>query len=261
MRSLSILTAGAAFSLLSGCASINASLHGDEYEVDPQDPFETENRAIYAFNDAVDRTLVKPVAETYKDNMPQPVQSCVRNMASNLKEPVRVVSHALTFNGVGVADSTVRFVLNTVVGWLGCFDAAGEGMGVKRNNSDLGLAARSILGGDQQVFVMLPLLGPSTFVDAGGTYLGSEYLDPLDATLPENEGGEGYYEDADKLNPYSTPRAGLRNTYLGIEALSTRADLLDVTDLVDTAALDPYAFVRDAYLERRAALAQTIRER
>ncbi len=252
-------------SLFSGCAvfdSTSAYLKDEPYEPNVLDPFETENRAIYAFNDTVDRAVLKPTAELYRDYTPEPVQGCVSNIFSNLKEPIRVVSHAITVDGQGVANSTVRFFINTVVGGLGCFDAAGKSMKIERKEKDLGLAVRSILNDDQQLFIMVPLLGPSTLVDAGGSYVGNEYLNPFDATLPESEGGKGLLSQRwDDNNPYSTRRNGLRNIYLGVNVVKTRAELLDVTDVLDTAALDPYAFVRDGYLQRRAALAEEIRER
>jgi phospholipid-binding lipoprotein MlaA len=42
--------------------------------------------------------------------------------------------------------------------------------------------------------------------------------------------------------------------FIALRVVDRRADLLAAGDLIDEAAIDPYTFVRDAYLQRRRSL-------
>lgn len=227
-----------------GCASSPEEV--EEGFTDPYDPLETTNRYIYDFNYAIDRVTLKPAAEVYDAFTPDPVQTCFSNVRNNLAEPIRAVGHAVGGNFQEGYLSSFRFVFNTFLGGLGCMDPAEDGLGVDGRDSDIGLALRSYndTDPDEQLFFMVPLLGPSTPLDSIGS-VGDHYADPRYIGTLENP--YRLYEDACLC-------------YDAMYYIVTRHDLLPVTELIEETALDPYLFVRDAYLESRAARAEEIRE-
>lgn len=224
------------------------------------DPLESVNRVSFSVNNTFDRFFLKPMAGAYRDKAPEPVQSCIGNISSNLKEPVRMVGHAMTGAVEDALVSGVRLVFNTVVGGFGCLDVA-ESMKMPERNTDIGLALRS-RSGPKQIYLVIPLLGPSSMIDSVGTIAG-RYLVPFTATVPKKEGGfsNAFSGDVRKYNVYETTDNKRLGVYFTTLIVHDRSELLDATDFLDAAALDPYLFWRDAYLEQRASLADEVRER
>ena len=248
--------------LITGCSTVEAvksGLQGEKPTTDPQDPFEAENRLIYEINHAVDYVFLQPVARTYSDHTPQPVQSCIANIFSNLLEPVRFVAHVITLDDDGAITSGSRFATNTLVGGLGCVDSA-QSLGIEKDDTDLGLAARYWLGGENSPYIVIPLAGPSTLIDGAGSLVANQRLDPIRYPHPYKQDGEEHRSFWSKYNPYGINDPGARQAVYGVRVLDTRAQLLDTTDFIDTAAIDPYLFVRDAYLEQRAAKAEQLKQ-
>ena len=144
-----------AAALLAGCASQPATM------TDPQaDPWEPFNRKVHAFNDALDRAVLKPVARGYDTVMPDAPQRGVRNFFQNLDYPVTFFN--LLMQGK-VADSmraTGGFLLNTVFGLFGFFDIAGNA-GAPKFDEDFGQTL-AVWGWDESRYFVIPLLGPST---------------------------------------------------------------------------------------------------
>jgi phospholipid-binding lipoprotein MlaA len=204
---------------VTGCASVPG-------EPDPRDPLQGMNRSVYRFNDAVDRAVFKPVAQTYRAALPDPVRSCVSNFFGNIGD---VWSSANLFLQGRVPDGINGFgrvLMNTTVGGLGCFDAAAT-VGVPRQRTDFGVTLGS-WGLGSGPYLVLPFFGPSTVRDGAGL-------------IVDVQGN--FISDLDNVR--------LRNTLWGVDVVDTRASLLDAGDAVDDLALDPYSFVRDAYLQRR----------
>ncbi|ANH67679.1 VacJ family lipoprotein [Mitsuaria sp. 7] len=207
-----LLVSGA---LLSGCAT-------------PQnpDPIEPVNRATFAFNEGLDKVVLKPVATVYKTVLPTPVRSGVTNFFSNLADPWSGANLLLQGRFKDGLSDFARFGTNTTVGLLGFMDVA-TGWGMPRHGDGFSdtLGVWGVGGG---AYVVLPLFGPS---DLRGT-----------ASIPVNSYGSltGQLEDA-----------GARNAFTIVGIVDKRANLLDVTKMVDDVALDKYLFVRDAYLQRR----------
>ncbi|MBL4835781.1 MAG: VacJ family lipoprotein [Pseudomonas sp.] len=189
------------------------------------DPWEPVNRAVFSFNDTVDRFTLKPAAKFYDWAVPEPVSDSVSNVFSNLGEPRNLVNNTLQgkFHAAGV--DTARFLLNTTVGVLGVFDVATR-MGLQRNDEDFGqtLGAWGVPSGP---YVVLPLLGPSTVRDGS-------------SRVPESYAGYSYTE---QVNHVPT-----RNTAIGTDLIDTRASLLSREELIRG---DRYRFVRNAYLQNR----------
>lgn len=203
--------------LMTGCTS-----------VENKDPLEGFNRGVYKFNDVSDKAVFKPVAGAYKAVLPTPVRSGVNNFFANLKTFVTTINQALQFKFDKAAQSAGRFVINSTVGIAGLFDVASK-QGIPQYKEDFGQTL-GYWGVGNGAYLMLPFFGPSTLRDTTGLVADSLTIDPL-----------GYVDD---------PRT--RNILIGTKFIDSRADLLPGSDLLDEAALDPYTFMRDAYLQRRA---------
>lgn len=189
------------------------------------DPWEGFNRAVFRFNDTVDKYTLKPLAKGYNAVMPEFLNDGVSNVFSNLGEPRNLVNNSLQgkFHDAGVDLS--RFLLNSTLGVVGIFDVATR-MGLQRNDEDLGQTIGS-WGAPSGPYVVLPLLGPSTVRDAG-------------ARVPESFIGYTYTGQVDHVPT--------RNTAFGTDILDTRAALLGQERLIRG---DRYAFVRNAFLQNR----------
>ena len=209
-----------AYMLLSGCASAPP-----EYVTQTQDPWEKFNRAIYGFNDKVDKAIARPVAATYTRAMPAPARNGLHNFISNLGETSTIVNDALQGKLKQTLQDTGRFLINSTVGLLGWFDVA-QHVGLPKHDEDLGetLAHWGVSSGP---YLVIPIIGPSTVRDAGGR-VGDLYTDPPRNNIP--------------------PR--YRNAELLLDGIDTRAGLMGANEAIDS-AYDPYTFVRDAYLQNR----------
>jgi phospholipid-binding lipoprotein MlaA len=214
------LLAIAALVLAAGCATTGS---------DPRDPYEALNRDFYAFNDAFDQDIGRPVATAYRDLVHEEIRGRVRNFFSNLGDLLIGVNNFLQgkFED-GVLDWT-RFAFNSTFGLLGIHDVASD-MGIEKHNEDFGQTFGRWGAGDGP-YLVLPFLGSSTVRDGAGTVLDS-YFDPLSEVRPIN----------------------LRNPLIVLRVTNTRADLLEASRLLEQAALDRYVFQRDAYLQRRRNL-------
>ena len=214
--------------LVSGCSSVpkNSS------ERDEADPHEEINRLSYNFTDAVDRMLLEPVVDVYVDYVPAGTQRSIGNFYDNLAYP-NVMLNAFLQGKVsqGLSDS-LRFIVNSTVGLFGLFDMATH-MGLEKNDEDFGQTL-GVWGVDTNSYVFIPFLGPSSDRDA--------------ADIPVSVATNilfyaGYVAGAAVLAPL---------TALG--AIDKRARMVGPMKIRDQAALDPYLFVREAYLQQREYL-------
>lgn len=212
---LRLATAIAAGLMLTGCATSQ----------NPQDPLEKYNRAVFSFNDAVDRTVLKPTATAYKKT-PSFVQTGVNNFFGNLSDAWSAVNNLLQGKGqAGMGDMT-RFAMNSTFGIVGLLDIASEA-GIPKHNEDFGQTLGT-WGVPSGPYLMLPLLGPSTIRDT--------------AALPADMAGD--------IWSYKYP-ANWRNVGKAVNIVDKRAVLLDASNLMEEAALDRYEFIRDGYMQRR----------
>lgn len=206
--------------LLAGCAT---------QATNPADPWEPFNRGVYQFNETVDRFVVKPVAQGYTFILPQPVRNYVGNFFSNVNDVQIMVNNVLQGKFLNALDDFGRIAINTSIGIVGLLDIATEA-GLRKNNEDFGQTL-AVWGMPQGPFIMLPFFGPSTGRDAVGR-VGDAVIDPL------------WY-----VNPES-----LSWQLWGLRVVDYRAQLLDASKVLDTAALDRYEFLRDAFLQQRRNL-------
>jgi phospholipid-binding lipoprotein MlaA len=216
IRNALTLAAGAAV-LLSGCAS---------NPTNPKDPFEKFNRAVFNFNDSVDRVALKPTATAYKHYTPDFVQTGVNNFFGNLSDLWSSANNFAQLKGQDGLNDFTRFAVNSTLGLLGVLDIATPA-GLRKHNEDLGQTL-GYWGVPSGPYLMLPLLGPSTIRDT--------------AALPGDLWGDGWTHVNDI--PW-------RNRGIVLRAVDQRASVLDASNLLEDAALDRYEFIRDGYLQRR----------
>lgn len=209
--------------VLAGCAAPKTP--------DPRDPWESFNRGVYKFNDGFDRALLKPVAHAYTFVTPEPVRDCVHNIFSNVNDVWAAANSFLQGRGHDGVNTMGRFMFNTTMGIGGCFDVASAN-GANKVRNDLGFTL-GVWGLGQGPYLVLPIWGASSVRDGVGL-VGDFYADPLAISQIDN--------------------VPLRNSLWGLRVVDARAKLLDATDTIDRVALDPYSFIRDAYLQRRAAM-------
>jgi len=199
------------------------------------DPFENFNRGVFAFNEGVDQVVVKPVAETYKGIVPDPVDRGVTNFFSNLDDIVVIANDLLQFKFKQAASDSGRFFINSTVGLLGFIDVGTE-LGLSKHNEDFGQTL-GYWGLNSGPYLVLPFLGFSSTRDVVG--LGTDLL--LDPTF--------YYAASITSGTGQAILAGE-----AIKGVDARADALELEEVLQTAALDKYSYIRDAYLARREYL-------
>jgi phospholipid-binding lipoprotein MlaA len=218
----------AAVAVLAGCSTMRSP--------DPRDPWEGLNRATYEFNDGFDKALLKPVAEGYRFVLPTPARTAVTNFFANLKDPWIALNQLMQGKPRLAIDDLGRFVWNSTFGLLGLIDVASD-MGLPKHNEDFGQTL-AVWGADFGPYLVLPILGPSSVRD-----------------------GVGLIPDAYAYLPWQIPkwadfehRVTWQWSLTGLDLVQTRANLLDASDILEEAALDRYAFLRNAYFQRRRYL-------
>jgi phospholipid-binding lipoprotein MlaA len=210
---IGLLLCGAA-----GCATTAGS--------DPRDPLEGFNRAMFSFNDGFDQAIGKPIATAYKEVLPVPVRTWVRNFFANLYDVWTGVNNLLQGKPADAVTDWARFAFNTTIGLFGINDVATE-MGLEKHEEDLGQTLGR-WGMDEGAYLVWPFFGPSSMRDTAGALV-DYYVDPVVRHRPK----------------------GVRDVMWATRAISKRADLLDASRILEEAALDKYVFTRDAYLQRR----------
>lgn len=200
----------------SGCATSGNS----------KDPIEGFNRVVFAFNDGLDTLALRPVAKLYDAALPKPVQQGISNFFGNLDDVFTGVNNVLQGKPTEGASDIARVLINSTVGVLGIFDWATD-MGLEKHDEDFGQTFGR-WGVGSGPYLVLPLFGPKSLRDATGYVLDSQ-ADPV-----------GNIADV-----------STRNAASGLRLISKRAQFLPADKVIDEAALDKYAYLRDAYLQRR----------
>ncbi|MFM2119211.1 MAG: hypothetical protein RL722_679 [Pseudomonadota bacterium] len=193
------------------------------------DPLEKVNRKVFAFNDALDDTVLRPAAEAYQAAVPRLVRTGLNNFFGNVKDAWSAVNLALQGRIGEAGQDMLRFSTNTVFGIYGLLDIASE-MGLEKHNEDFGMTLGR-WGFAAGPYIVWPVLGSSTVRDSIGL--------PVDMMAAPDP----FIDDIK-----------FRNTLTATRIVSTRANLLKATRVLDDIALDRYSFVRDAYLQRRRSL-------
>lgn len=194
----------------------------------PGDPLEPMNRAIFSFNDGLDKYVARPAAVSYVRITPSPLRTAISNFFSNIGDLGNFANDLLQLKITDATEDLLRFAFNSTFGLGGVLDWA-SATGLPKHHQDFGLTLGHY-GVPAGPYLVLPLFGPSTFRDSTGWVFAyfttpTTYL-PADVSVP----------------------------LFGVNFVSERSELLGATDLLSVAALDKYAFVRDAYMQRRRSL-------
>ncbi|MCR4303768.1 MAG: VacJ family lipoprotein [Gallionella sp.] len=197
--------------LVTGCAGAR----------NPDDPLEPLNRGIYRFNDTVDKAVIKPVAKGYNAAMPYVGKTMVSNFFSNLNDVVVTVNDLLQLKFSQAASDGARVLFNSTFGVFGLFNVAHR---LEKHHEDFG-QTMGYWGIGNGPYLVLPLLGPSSFRDGAGLYLD---------TIPDPM--------------YRIEHIPTRNQVYLSKGVNQRAKLLDQEKILDEAKVDGYEFMRDTYL-------------
>jgi len=206
--------------LLAGCATLPPGTTRS-----PRDPWERMNRATFKMNYALDKAVLRPVARGYQRAVPRFMQTGFRNFMSNLGYPVVMVNDVLQGEFRAFGNDTARLLLNTIWGLGGLFDPATTA-GLDKNYRDFGQTVGK-WGLKTGPYFVIPFLGPSDVRDGFGRL----------------------------VDEYSDPRHYIRNRWWNwglwtVEKIDNRALLLSADQALDT-SYDPYAFMRNVYLQNR----------
>lgn len=211
--------------VVAGCANLPAG-----HVADARDPWERYNRAVFKFNDNIDRAVVKPVAEIYRDVVPQPIQNGFSNFIGNLRDVVITAHQLLQGKPSDAGVSAGRFLVNTTIGVLGLGDPASD-MGLQKANEDFGQTFGR-WGVEPGPYFVLPLLGPSTIRDTFGTM--ADFKFGLIGVVFE--------------------QSTTRDIVYGLTVIDRRKDLLGAESTIEALSFDRYSGVRDAWLAHRRNL-------
>lgn len=217
-RRLAQLLAVTLLLLLQACASVKST--------DVRDPWEPMNRSVHQFNEVLDKAAVKPAAKIYTAILPSLVRTGIHNFLGNLGDVWTLANTAMQLKGQATAETFMRISVNTFLGLGGVLDVATE-MRLEKRKEDFGQTL-GYWGVKSGPYVVLPFFGPSTLRDTLAT--------PLDM----NGNAVQSFNDS-----------ATRNVLTGLRVMDLRSGLLESLDIINEAALDPYTFIRDAYLQKR----------
>jgi phospholipid-binding lipoprotein MlaA len=209
--------------LMPGCANTEKRDELAVHEAGHADPYEGFNRSIYGFNMSLDKYFLKPVADGYKFITPDFMETGVNNFFNNLKGINVVLNDVLQGKFEQSASDAGRFLTNTTLGVGGLIDVASE-VGLKNNIEDFGQTL-AVWGVGQGAYLVLPVFGPTTIRD----------------------GGAGILDRAANPGTY-LPGTGI------LEGVSERANAEGALNFINEAALDPYVFTRESFLQYRRNL-------
>ncbi len=219
MKTMPRLLAAGALALLAGCAATPSKV----------DPLEPMNRALYKVHDVLDTNIVKPVAEGYVSVVPQFMRTGFANVFNNIDDLFSAVNGLLQGKPDKAGNDLGRVLINTFFGMGGLIDIASDA-GIERGNEDFGQTF-AVWGIPQGPYLFIPLFGPTTVRDGAGVIVRIAV------------GPVGYIHDVP-----------LRNSIYGVGYVDLRSQVLESGSILDTAALDRYIFIRNAYLQRRRYL-------
>lgn len=194
------------------------------------DPIEPVNRAIFGFNNILDRMLIEPVSRGYNTVLPTPVKDSVQSFMRNLKSPLTLANNILQGKIGDAGVTTIRFLINSTIGIIGLVDVA-DAQGFPYKAADFGQTL-GVWGIGDGFYLVLPVLGPSSLRDTVGL-AGDIYADPVRIVTSNRDQDWIYY------------------TRGGIQAIDTRSRMIKTIDDLRRNSLDYYAAVRSAYTQKR----------
>ncbi|MFA7431004.1 MAG: VacJ family lipoprotein [Rhodospirillaceae bacterium] len=203
-----------------------------EAENDPLEPF---NRGVHAFNQGVDKVVLRPLAVGYREGVPGNIRMIVRSFLRNLKSPIILANDLLQGDLERAGNTAMRMAINTTIGMGGIADVA-QDAGFPYHDEDFGQTL-AVAGVDSGPYLVLPLLGPSNLRDTLG-FAVDTFFDPLRMYTAAHDPSW-----ADTVN----------YTRTGLTVVDRREALLDPLDEVERSSIDVYAGYRTMYNQLRAA--------
>ena len=200
----------------------------EEERVEIDDPLEDFNRLMFGLNDSLYFLVFKPVAQTYKGLVSEPVRIGIRNFFQNIGTPVRYVNCLLQGKGPAADIELRRFLVNTTVGVLGFGDPARDQYGLHPTWEDLGQTL-AVHGMDSGFYIVWPIFGPSTVRDTLGI-IGDAFLNPVRYVRP----WEASY------------------TISATRVINESSFHIEEYEEFKAAFLEPYIAMRNAYVQHRA---------
>ena len=224
--------------ILSGCApqsnlpQLGAAAEQEEFN----DPLEDTNRAIFDFNQVVDRNVLIPVAKAYRTVLPDAVRDSLRDFLRNLREPIIFVNDTFQGDFERAGQTFARFTLNSTVGLAGFVDVAGRWGQLPYHEEDLGVTF-GVWGIPEGPYIVIPVLGPSNPRDLVGQ-VGEGFGDPWNVLVTGNPWNLRWI-------PF------VRG---GVSGIDQRSRYIETLADIERTSLDYYATIRSLYRQRRAAL-------
>jgi phospholipid-binding lipoprotein MlaA len=212
----------AAVVLLAGCAIAKPRT---------DDPHEKFNRSMFAFNNSLDKAVIRPVAVGYRKVTNDTIRRSVSDFFTNIHMPITIANDLLQARPKEAVQSSGRFIVNIALGLGGFFDPA-SALGIPLNETDFGITLAR-WGVPEGSFLMLPFFGPTTMRDVWRMPVDGYFFDPLSYFARNNS-----YEFGQEYLP--------QVLYL----ITLRSSAIDAESFLNS-AYDPYAFIRDAYRQQR----------
>jgi len=202
----------------------------EEEDIEISDPFESFNRVMFNVNDKIYFGFLKPVAKGMRIVVPEKARVSLSHFFSNILSPVRIVNAGLQLKGEDASNEFFRMIINSTIGLLGFFDVAKTDFGINIKKEDFGQTLGHY-GVGNGPYLVLPLLGPSSVRDGIGLLVDGKYLDPASY---EFDGETGRY---------------VAFKWLDIE--TTLSIDKDTYEAIKNDSIDPYVFLRNAYIQFR----------
>ncbi len=222
-KALRILAAVTLGSALAGCVTPD----------EPYDPLEPVNRAVFEFNQRLDRNAALPAASYYAETVPNPVRTHIHNVLANLSGPVTTANYALQGEITYAGEALARFAVNTTIGLAGVFDVATD-WGLPERSRDFGLTLGTA-GVPPGPYLVIPFGGSTAVRDLAGSYV------------------DGFVSPRRYVGNYSgKPYIGLVRNVIG--TVDTRSRNIDAYRDIERNSVDYYATMRNDYLQRRTRL-------
>ena len=200
-----------------------------------KDCFEKLNRATFAFNQGLDKAIIKPIAKGYR-KLPDQIQKGTVNVVNNLSNLITIPNNVLQGDIKLALINTGRLVVNTTIGILGTIDVANKMGFPKYEKEDYGQTLGT-WGVGPGCYLVLPVLGPSNLRDTAGSFANVMGGDPW------------YNASSHGNNEFLSERI-----YLGSKALSGisfRSNNIESLDNLETNSIDFYASVKSLYTQDR----------
>lgn len=191
----------------------------------PNDPYEAVNRKIFVFNMTIDHYVLRPITVGYT-YVPEPIRYAISNFYNNLRDMVTLANDILQLDGEDTMQNTMRISINSTFGILGLVDVS-SAMGLPQKQTTFGMSMKR-WGWNNSSYLIFPFLGPGSVRDDLGI-IPDVYFNPL------------FYIIQDPWISWSI---------FGINLLDQRSKVLDEDKLL-MSTIDPYATIRDIYLQRR----------